>query len=237
MKLEEKNTARKLRNQGLSMKQIAAQLGVSKGAVSAWVRDIELTKDLLIKIDERRYLGRERSRKTRLDNIARRNNELDAQCKDEILPFLDRDLWIAGIMLYAGEGYKSKIVSGQRVELANSDPDILRVFVSFLIKVCVVPKEKIKIRLMLYEDIDAQEAQKYWSEELDIPQNQFSRPFIKRSYRDLPFRHLRRSKYGTAHLNVHDVRVFKKIMGWIKAVYEYNNLDFNKFNRGVAQFG
>ncbi len=237
MKLKEKDDARELRYQGFSIKQIAGTLAVSKGSVSAWVRDIELSQPALVKIEAQRRLGRENSRKRRLSNIANRNFLLSGKCKEEILPLSKRDLWIAGIMLYAGEGYKSQRVSSQRIELVNSNPDILRMFITFLKKVCLVPKQKIKIRLMLYEDIDVKEAQKYWSDQLDIPENQFCRPFIKQSYKDIPFRHLRRSKYGTAHVNLYDVVVYRKIIGWINAAYEFNNLDFIKLNRGVAQFG
>ncbi len=126
-------------------------------------------------------------------------------------------------MLYAGEGLKSSNVSGQRVEITNSNPEILRVFINFLTKVCLVPREKIKVRLMLYDDICLEEAKKFWSRELGILTNQFCNPFIKRSYKDVPFRHLRRSKYGTAHVNLSDIKVYKKIIGWLKAIYEDNN--------------
>ena len=237
MKLKEKDRARRLRYQGFSIKQIASTLAVSKGSVSAWVRDIELPRNVLGKIETRRRLGRENSRKTRLSNIAKRNILLSVECKEEILPLSKRDLWIAGIMLYAGEGYKSEKVSSQRVELINSNLDILRIFVTFLKKVCLVPKQKIKIRLMLYEDIDLKEGKKYWSQQLGIPEEQFCRPFVKQSYRNTLFRHLRRSEYGTAHVILHDIGVYRKIVGWINAVYEFNNLDFMKLNRGVAQFG
>ena len=237
MKLEEKNRARQLRYDGLSIKQITAILNVSKGSVSAWVRDIVIPALSLSNIENRRRLGWEHSRMARLSNIARKNFELDGKSKREISLFSKRDLWIAGIMFYAREGYKTERVSGQRVELTNSNPDILRIFINFLVKICLVSTQKIKIRLMLYEDIDVKEAQKYWSEQLCIPQIQFRKPFIKQSYKNIPFRHLRRSKYGTAHVNVYDVVVYRRIVGWIRAVYEYNNLDFIKLNRGVAQFG
>lgn len=237
MKLEEKDKARKLRLQGLSLKEIGASLNVSKSSVSSWVRDIVILEAFLMNIENRRRLARERARKTRLFNITSRNNNINARCKEEILPVSKRDLWFCGVMLYAGEGYKSKSVSGQRVELVNSDPDILRFFISFLLKVCLVEKEKIIVRLMLYEDIDLKEALTYWSHELDISQNQFRKPFIKRSYKNILNRHLRRSKYGTVHLHVYDVGLFRKIMGWLKAIYEFNDLDFIRPNRGVAQFG
>lgn len=234
MKLEQMEESRKLRIQGNSIKQIASILDVSKGSVSAWVRDTVIPESLLFNIENRKKLGREHSRIARLSNIARKNCELDAICKKDIRLVSIRDLWIAGIMLYAGEGYKSARVSGQRVEITNSNPDILRIFISFLEKVCLAPKQEIKIRLMLYEDIDTEETQRYWSEQLDIPQNQFRKPFIKQSYRNIPFRHLRRSKYGTAHVHLYDVVVYRKIVGWIKAFYELNSVDFVKFDREVA---
>ena len=226
MKREEENRARELRCQGFSMKQIVETLNVSKGSVSAWVRDIELPECLLRNIENQRRLGREQSRITRLKNIARANIELNAKCKQEILPVSQRDLWFAGLMVYAGEGSKPSRVSSQRVEVANSDSNILRIFIKFLTSICIVPKDKIRVRLILYNDIDTEEAFSYWSKELGVSVSQFEKPFIKQSYKDTPYRHLRRSKYGTAHVNVYDVRIYRKIMGWLQAVYEYNNLDF-----------
>ena len=128
-------------------------------------------------------------------------------------------------MLYAGEGYKSSKVSGRRVEIANSNPEILRIFINFLTKICFVPREKIRVRLMLYEDINQEEAKQFWSHELRVDLKQFANPFIKLSYKDLPFRHLRRSKYGTAHVNLYDTKIYKKIISWIKAIYEYNSFN------------
>jgi len=229
MKLEERTRARELRKQGLSLKQIASSLGVSKGSVSAWVRDIQLSKDLLVNIKNQIRLAREKARITRLSNTLERNIELYSNCKDEILPFSRRDLWIAGIMLYAGEGNKTVNVSNQHIDLANSDPNILRVFINFLINTFLVSKEKIRVRLILYEDIDPKEAQEYWAHELSIPHKQFQKPFIKKSYRDIPSRHRRRSEFGTAHINVYDVRIYRKLLAWLQAIYEYNNLDSNKF--------
>ena len=223
MKLLEKEKAQELRLNGLSFKQIAQTLDVSKSSVSAWVRNVAVPKEAFSNINEQRRLGREQSRKTRLSNIAKINDEINARCREEIIPLSNRDLWIAGVMLYAGEGFKSSSVSNQRVEIVNSNPEILRIFINFLIKVCLVSKEKIRVRLMLYEDISPEEAREFWSSELGIATNQFCKPFIKRSYRDVPYRHLRRSKYGTAHVNLYDIKVYKKIIGWLKAIYEDNN--------------
>ena len=46
-KAEEREAARLLRQDGCSVKQIAAELGVSQASVSVWVRDIQLTDEQL----------------------------------------------------------------------------------------------------------------------------------------------------------------------------------------------
>lgn len=171
MKLEERAKARGLRFQGLSIKQIATAINVSKGSISAWVKDINLNEEALLNIDKRLQLGRERARQSRLANISRSRKELFERCKTQVLPLSHRDLWIAGLMLYAGEGRKVWNVSSQPIELTSSDPSILRIFISFLVKVCNVPNTKIGVRLFLYPDIDLKEAKNFWSRELKIPLN------------------------------------------------------------------
>lgn len=218
MKLEERAKARNLRSHGLSIKQVADALNVSKGSISAWVRDIHLSKEALLGIDKRLQLGRERARQSRLANILNSRNELFKQCKTQILPLSHRDLWIAGLMLYAGEGRKVWDVSSQPIELTSSEPNILRIFINFLTKVCNVPTAKIKVRLFLYLDIDLKEAENFWSRELKIPLNQFQKAYIKQSYSN-PIRS-RRSKYGTAHVILSNAELYRKILGWLQAIYD-----------------
>ena len=44
-----------------------------------------------------------------------------------------------------------------------------------------IKKEKIKISLHLYCDMDIKESIEFWVKELDIPINQFRKPYIKKS--------------------------------------------------------
>ncbi len=45
MKLAQREAARKMREEGASIKEIAAKLGVSPGSASIWVRDIKLSEE------------------------------------------------------------------------------------------------------------------------------------------------------------------------------------------------
>jgi len=223
MKLEKREEARNLRIKGLSINQIADALDVSKGSVSIWVRDVALSNEAMLNINNRFLLGRVKSRESRLANILKFRTVLNAKCERDILPLSFRDLWIAGVMLYAGEGRKVWNVSSQAVELTNSDPNILRVFISFLTKICNVLPGKIRIRLFLYPDISQEKARDYWSKELNIPISQFQKPFIKNSY-SKPSR-VRRSEYGTVHVVLQDAVIYRKILGWLKAVYSGVHLE------------
>ena len=213
--------ARKLRERGFSIKQITNVLNVSKSSVSNWVRDIKLSKHALANIEKRLQLGREHAREARLENILNQRSALYEKCRAEILPLSTRDLWIAGLMLYAGEGRKVWNVSSQPIELTNSEPGILRIFLNFLTKVCNVHRNEINIRLFLYSDINLKKAENFWTRELNIPLRQFQRSFIKQSYSN-PSR-TRRSKYGTAHIVLYNAELYRKILAWLRVAYNNYN--------------
>jgi hypothetical protein len=55
-KVQEKNKAQALRRQGWGIKDIAVQLSVSKGSVSAWCQEIVLTKKQQDNLRKNRWL-------------------------------------------------------------------------------------------------------------------------------------------------------------------------------------
>ena len=101
-KVKEQNQARRLRARGLTMDEIAEKLGVSKGSVSTWVRDVPF-QPRLIKTTARR----------RGPNILqRRKQEEIEQLRAEGIARsgrLSRHAFLAaGAALYAGEGAKTQ---------------------------------------------------------------------------------------------------------------------------------
>ena len=80
-------------------------------------------------------------------------------------------------MLYWGEGTKCRMDS---LEITNSDPSVIKFFIYWLTKILSVPRNKIKIQLHLYSDMNIKKEIKYWSDMLKIPREQFNRPYIKK---------------------------------------------------------
>ena len=110
MKIIEKERARALRKQGKSMNQIITETGFSKASVSAWVRDVVLTKMQRQKISER---GRsvesiERRRINRITNENKRRRIIMDEAKKDFKNITQPELKLIGIILYLGEGSKTR---------------------------------------------------------------------------------------------------------------------------------
>lgn len=217
MKTAEKKSATNLRTEGWSIKQIANHLNVSKGSVSYWIRDVILSDEAKRKLAKRKILGYEKQRLSRLKNSEIKLNTLLKECQHIVGPISKRDLFIAGLMLYAGEGTKRRSPQSQRVELTNADPVLARVFVEFLMLCCDVPKGIIHPRLFLYKDMNEDVLIKKWVDFLSIPRCQFSRSQFKIRSEGTPGR---KSEYGTIHIEVFKKKLFQQMMGWISAFYE-----------------
>ncbi|HRF94928.1 MAG TPA: helix-turn-helix domain-containing protein, partial [Aggregatilineales bacterium] len=103
----EREQARELRKQGISILEIAKQLNVSKGSVSAWVRDIELTPEQthqLVKnkgITSRQYIPALNRDKAYL-NRQKWQNEGRIKAREGNI------LHMTGCMLYWTEGAKRR---------------------------------------------------------------------------------------------------------------------------------
>ena len=111
-KFVERERARELRAQSWTLQEIADELGVAKGSVSVWVRDVVFVP----KPRNRGHAGQKPHplRVRKLEEIERCRAEADVLFV-RLTP-RERDLFALG--LYAGEGEKS----GERVSMANTNP-------------------------------------------------------------------------------------------------------------------
>lgn len=50
-----------------------------------------------------------------------------------------------------------------------------------------------------------------------MPLEQFQKSFIKQSHKNPSS--VRRSRYGTAHIVLYNAELYRKILGWLRAVY------------------
>src|SRR3989344_674100 len=119
--------ARLLRQKGQSISNISTALNASKSTVSYWCRNIALTNKQMRNLAQKRKdagaLGRlraaEKKRAIRIEAV-----EVESKRGARAIGSLSqRDIFVLGIALYWGEGYKS---GNEECGFTNSDPDISR---------------------------------------------------------------------------------------------------------------
>ncbi len=176
-RVADREKARTLRAQGKSYSEIRECIGVAKGTLSVWLADMPLSAEqirLLRDVSPKRI---EHFRETMRKKRDARYAAAYACAVADIGHLTQRELFIAGLYLYWGEGTKS---SRGTVAIANTDPAVIRAFLHWLGAVGI-PRESLRARLHLYKDMDQKMETDFWSKETGLPQASFRKPYIKES--------------------------------------------------------
>jgi len=185
MKNTEKLEAESLRHQGESIKEIARKVGVSQSTVSRWCSDIVLSLGQRSKLDQKR---REAGAKA-LAPWIRKNRELKRSDikiqgqfgRRDVGRTTKRDLFMLGLGLYWGEGYKR---GSQEWGFTNSDSKIIRAALAWLNESYDIPIKNIIARLTINLRYKTQTERliNMWVRETGIPRSQFGKPTFIRGY-------------------------------------------------------
>jgi len=210
MKLKEKIKAIRLRKLGKSYSEIRKKVKVSKGTLSLWLRDIELTPEQ----EERLYVELRQKNAYRLakDNQQKRvekTKKIITEAKKESKLLFKNPLFLCGLMLYWAEGDKSE--KEEIVKFSNSDPLMIKLIMEWFRKICKVPEEKFRITIHMHELFCRKDIEKYWAKLTHVPLSQFYKTQIKPTslrYRKNPLYN------GTCAIRIENRDLFRRIKGW-----------------------
>ncbi|HPN96845.1 MAG TPA: hypothetical protein PLK35_03690 [Candidatus Moranbacteria bacterium] len=121
-----------------------------------------------------------------------------------------RILKTIGVMLYWGEGCKSDRT--QTVDFANSDKDMVILFLKFLRKICGVDEKRLRVYSYFYANQDIQKNINFWSKITKINKKQFTKPYIRNDYREDK---LDKMPHGLIHIRYSDIKLLRLIKDWI----------------------
>jgi transcriptional regulator with XRE-family HTH domain len=209
-KVPQQQRACELRAEAWTLQEIATELGVSKSSVSLWVRDVEFTPN------PRRRTREPRPSSLHVQKLAE-IERLDAEGVETIGQLTEREFMILGTALYIGEGFKRD----HQVGMANTDPRVLRAFVTWLRRCFGIDESRLRVRLYLHEGLDLEDAERYWSELLSIPRAQFRKPY--RAAAD-PTRRTAKHVYGCPAVTYGDSTLHRRVMGLARALSSTNAL-------------
>jgi hypothetical protein len=121
--------------------------------VSLWVRDVAFEPLPRVTRGRRRTPNAlQRRKQAEIDRLLEEG-------RARIGALSERELLVAGVALYAGEGAKRD----DAVRFANTDPRMINFFCSWLRHFFKVDESRLRVRLYLHEGLDLAEANAYWS--------------------------------------------------------------------------
>lgn len=163
-----------LRKRGFTYTDIAKMCAVSRGTVSAWLSHEPFSQRVASENMARAAV--ENRGRIALVNKARRS-ERKAQyeaiaklAETEYKHYRHSPLFVAGLMLYVSEGDYG---SSGKIRLANSRPELHRVFIKFAIDFLGAEKKQIRFWLLLYPDLNEVASMKHWIKKIGLSAGQF----------------------------------------------------------------
>lgn len=216
----DRHLAEALRRQGRSYNAITFELGIPKSTIHSWFRgytwSTKVRDDLVEKnqaLSTKRLRALARAQKVKWEQW---REEYRNEARERFASLMRNPLFIAGIMLYWGEGDNK---SRSSVRLANTDPRMIKLFFRFLKQCCGIPPARIRVDLFLYPDLSPASTRRFWSGYLGVPEEQFSKPQIIRSRNFHGLHPSKRLQHGVCTVRVNSGGLKEQMRVWQDMCY------------------
>jgi len=216
----DRHLAIKLRKQNKSYNEISKLLGIPKSTMHYWFKNLRWSKIIKKQLTKKAL----RLATKQMKAIARANKkrwhewrkEYRERAKKEFPAMKSNPLFVAGLMLYWGEGTKNPKTP---IQLSNIDPKMIRLFKKFLLNICDIDKSQLRLALTLYPDLSKDKCKNFWSKKIGIPLEQIEKPQV------IYGRHpTKRLEYGVCSIRVRASSGIKeKITLWTNLLYKEFN--------------
>jgi transcriptional regulator with XRE-family HTH domain len=215
VKTRERELARQLRaEQGASIKEIARMTGAAQSSISRWVRDIELTDEQRAVLIRRAADGLVKGQT--MNAALRREARWLAQEEGRVVARRRDPMFVAGCMLYWAEGGRAR----NQLKFTNSDPEMVRFFVTFLRTHFNVADADIRITCNLFADHLEQQRQieQFWLNVASLPRESLCRSTVNTYSKYSKKKRRNRLPYGTCRVSVSKTQITQSVYGAIQEI-------------------
>lgn len=213
----DKQKAILLRKQGKSYKDVKFVLNIPKSTLSGWLSKKRWSRDIKRRLTEKaeikskkRILQLNKIRKKKLDHLYKKAK---IEASYEFLRFRKNSLFITGLSIYWGEGDK---INKHQVRISNTDPNLVRIFVEFLIKICKIEKGKIKSWILIYPDLDEKECLNFWKQRTGLKEENFTKTIIINGKHKT-----KKIRFGVCNITVSNRYFKEKMIKWLELLPKY----------------
>ena len=203
-----------LRRSGMTYSDIKARLGIPRSTLSTWFKDQQWSEEVTRETIRRR-VDASKIRLMVLNAIrgSRLKKIYEEARQDAIGDYGElklHPLFIAGVMTYWAHGDKT---SKSRVSVSSCDPAVIKIFNLFLRNVCAV--EKLRVNLLLGQNIDEEASKAYWIEKSALQAAYFTK-IVKITLKS----RTQKQKYGVCNVTVNSAYLKNKILKWLELLIE-----------------
>lgn len=207
-----------LRKQGMSYKQIREELGVPISTSAYWFKNKPWSQKIKARLSaEVSWSNPKAIKLLALANRERWKNkheEYRMAAVKEFQKYKKDPLFLAGIMLYWGEGEKQP--KSSVVRLSNSEPEMIKIFNLFLTKTLQISPEKTYAWLLLYPDLIDSVQKNFWGKATGLSIEQFKNSvYIKGRHPT------KRLSYGVCTIAVNSRALKERILKWLELYQDY----------------
>lgn len=213
-----KEKAFELRHQNKSYKMISRELDIPLSTLAGWFKNEPWSQEIRNMLGQKESLAFPAKLRRIVEANKKRWSDWHELCRQEAInefPKLrDNPLFLAGLMLYWGEG--EKIQKSSHVKLTNSDPEMIKLFYQFLLNTLTIPKKKISAWLLLYPDLVDSVHKNFWSKTTGIPPEKFNKSIYIQGKRPK-----KRLSYGVCTIQVNSRALKERILKWLELYKNY----------------
>lgn len=148
-----------LRQKGYSLPEIKKEVKASHGSVFRHIQGVKILPEYW-----KEWHGKQGGS---IKRMKIRERLAEEKAEKTILSLSNKERMIFLTALYWGEGSKSDF------NLMNTDADLISVFIQGLQKIFNISKDRLRISIRIYEDLDKRECLKYWSKITGVPVEKF----------------------------------------------------------------
>ena len=215
---KDKEKAFELRRQNKSYKSIGRELHIPLSTLAGWFRNELWSQDIRDKLGQEASLAFPDKLKRMVAANKKRWAYIYKSYRQEATAEFSKlkhdPLFLAGIMLYWGEGEKKS--KSSLVRLANSEPEMIKIFNLFLRKTLGISSEKVYAWLLLYPDLIDSVQKNFWSKSAGLSLDQFKKSIYIKG------RHpTKRLSYGVCTIFVSSRALKERMLKWIELYQDF----------------
>ena len=221
-KLKEREKAIELRRQGFSYREILEQIPVAKSSLSLWLRSVKLAKRQKQRLTEKRLAAVIRGGAAKREKRIALTKEIKDEARSQIGKLSKRELWLIGISLYWAEGNKEKNHKpGSGTVFSNSDANMIRLYLKWLLNSIKLPKEKIYFVIYIHKNNEHRlnEVKDYWYKKTRFDREHFGSIYFKRNKINTKRKNIGNNYFGQLRIKVLSRSILnRRIQGWIEGI-------------------